>query len=232
MTRLKVWDIPVRLFHWSLVVLVGLSFYTMKTEGAPFVFPIEIHARAGYLLVGLLLFRWLWGLWGSPHARFTSFLYPPGRMLDYGRRLLRGKPPHYAGHNPLGGAMVLLMLISLTFQAASGLFLTDDIFFDAPLHGWASSGIVKSLASLHSLNADLLVVLIAAHLMALLLHRFKGERLVSAMITGRKAFDGRPEDEPAEGLKPRFRNDRIAILPLALVVLALSSLPVIWLWSA
>lgn len=227
MTRLMVWDIPVRLFHWSLVALVGLSFYTMKTEGAPFVFPIEIHARAGYLLVGLLLFRWLWGLLGSPHARFTSFLYPPGRMIDYGRRLLRGTAPRYAGHNPLGGAMVLFMLVSLTFQAASGLFLTDDIFFDAPLHGWASNEIVKILASLHSLNADLLVVLIAAHLIALLFHCLKSERLVSAMITGRKALDDCPEDEPVGGPKPR-----VASLSLVLVVLALSSLPVIWLWNA
>ena len=76
------------------------------------------------------------------------------------------------------------------------------------------------------------MVLIAAHLMALLFHRLKGERLVSAMITGRKAVDGRPEDEPAEGPKPGFRNDRGASLSLALVVLALSSLPVIWLWNA
>ncbi len=100
MTRLLVWDIPVRLFHWSLVALVGLSFYTMKTEGVPFVFPVEIHARAGYLLLGLLLFRWLWGLLGSPHARFASFLRSPGSMINYGRRLLGGRPPAFAGHNP------------------------------------------------------------------------------------------------------------------------------------
>lgn len=227
MTRLLIWDIPVRLFHWTLVALVGLSFYTMKTEGAPFVFPTETHAKTGYLLLGLLLFRWLWGLVGSPHARFASFLRSPGSMTDYGRRLLRGQSPVYAGHNPLGGVMVLVMLLSLTFQAVSGLFLTDDIFFRAPLHGWASSETVKTLATLHSLNANLLVILIGGHLLALVLHRLKGERLVSAMITGRKALDGPPEDEPAEGLTPR-----VASLRLALVVLALSALPVIWLWNA
>lgn len=227
MTRLLVWDIFVRLFHWSLVALVGLSFYTMKTEGAPFVFPIDIHARAGYLLIGLLLFRWLWGLLGSHHARFVNFLRSPGTMIDYGRRLAGAKPPIFAGHNPLGGVMVLVMLLSLTFQASSGLFLTDDIFFKAPLNGWVGGGTVKTLATLHSLNADLLVVLIAGHLLALVFHRLKGERLVGAMITGRKTLDGHPEDESAKGLQRR-----VASLPLALVLLALSVLPVIWLWNA
>ncbi|MGM0915756.1 MAG: cytochrome b/b6 domain-containing protein [Pseudomonadota bacterium] len=227
MTRLLVWDIPVRLFHWSLVALVGLSFYTMKTEGAPFVFPVEIHARAGYLLLGLLLFRWLWGLLGSPHARFASFLRSPGSMINYGRRLLGGRPPAFAGHNPLGGAMVLVMLLSLSFQAVSGLFMTDDIFFKAPLNGWVAGDTVDILIALHHLNANLLVVLIAGHLLALVVHRVKGERLVGAMITGRKTLARRPEDEPDAGLKRRA-----ASLWLALALIVLCALPVIWLWYA
>nr|WP_298248498.1 cytochrome b/b6 domain-containing protein [uncultured Halomonas sp.] len=227
MTRLLVWDIPIRFFHWSLVALVGLSFYTMKTEGAPFVFPIEVHARAGYLLSGLLLFRWLWGLLGSPHARFARFLRSPGSMIAYGRRLVSARPPVFAGHNPLGGAMVVVMLLSLTFQAVSGLFLTDDIFFTAPLNGLAGGDTVKTLASLHSLNANLLVALIAGHLLALVLHRLKGERLVGAMVTGRKTLEGPPEDEPSQGLRRRA-----ASLYLALGLVVLCALPVIWLWSA
>ncbi|MDY7117589.1 cytochrome b/b6 domain-containing protein [Halomonas sp. SSL-5] len=227
MTRLLVWDIPVRLFHWSLVALVGLSFYTMKTEGAPFAFPVEIHARSGYLLLGLLLFRWLWGLLGSRHARFSSFLRSPGCTIDYGRRLLGGRPPAFAGHNPLGGVMVLVMLLSLSFQAVSGLFMTDDIFFSAPLNGWVGDDAVAFFQSFHHLNANLLVVLIAGHLLALVVHRVKGERLVGAMFTGRKALERRPEDEPDAGLK-----SRVASLWLALALGALSALPVIWLWHA
>ncbi|MFP4137696.1 MAG: cytochrome b/b6 domain-containing protein [Halomonas sp.] len=227
MKRLLVWDIPVRLFHWALVGLVALSFYTMKTEGAPFVFPIDIHARSGYLLLGLLLFRWLWGLVGSFHARFASFLRSPGTMLAYGRAMLRGRPPAYAGHNPLGGAMVLVMLLSLSLQAVSGLFLSDDIFFDAPLNGWVDGDTASTLKSLHHLNANLIMLLVAAHLLALLVHRLKGERLVGAMLSGRKALEEAPRDEPEEG--PRRRS---ASPWLALVLAGISALPVIWLWQA
>ncbi|MGJ7461713.1 cytochrome b/b6 domain-containing protein [Halomonas sp. MA07-2] len=228
MTRLRVWDLPVRLFHWGLVGCVALAFYTMKTDGAPFIFPVDIHARGGYVLIGLLLFRWLWGLVGSRHARFRGFLYPPATMFDYARRLLRERPPIFAGHNPLGGMMVVVMLLSLTFQAASGLFLTDDIFFNAPLHGWVDRSTARTLAGLHHLNANLLLLLIAAHLLALVVHRLKGERLVRAMITGRKALAGEPEDDPAVGGPVR----RIASPWLALAVIVIAALPVIWLWKA
>jgi cytochrome b len=228
MTRLKVWDIPVRLFHWGMVGAVALAFYTMKTPGAPFVFPIDIHARAGYVLLGLLLFRWLWGLVGSYHARFSSFVYPPMTLFDYARRLLGGRPPHYAGHNPLGGIMVVVMMLSLSFQVTSGLFLTDDIFFNSPLHGLVDRSTARTLAGLHHLNANLLMGLIAAHLLALVVHRLKGERLVGAMITGRKSLAGEPEDAPSTGAQARHP----ARSWLTLVVITIAALPVIWLWNA
>ncbi|MDR5892552.1 cytochrome b/b6 domain-containing protein [Halomonas mongoliensis] len=227
MTRLRVWDVPVRLFHWGMVGAVALAFYTMKTPGYPFIFPIDIHARAGYVLVGLLLFRWLWGLVGSYHARFTSFLHPPTTLFDYARRLLGGRPPSYAGHNPLGGIMVVVMMLSLSFQVISGLFLTDDIFFNAPLHGLVDRGTARTLASLHHLNANLLMVLIAGHLLALVVHRLKGERLVGAMFTGRKPLEGAPEDAPAEGAARRLASPW-----LALVAVLIAVLPVLWLWNA
>lgn len=227
MKRLIVWDIPVRLFHWTLVGLVALSFYTMKTEGAPFVFPTDIHARAGYLLLGLLLFRWLWGLVGSFHARFASFLRSPRSMFDYGRAILGGRPPAYAGHNPLGGAMVLVMLLSLSIQALSGLFLTDDIFFNAPLNGWVDGDTASTLKSIHHLNANLIMLLVAGHLLALVVHRLKGERLVGAMFSGRKSLEEAPRDEPAGGPRRRMASPW-----LALVLLGISVLPVLWLWQA
>lgn len=228
MTRLKVWDVPTRLFHWGLVGCVALAFYTMKTDGAPFIFPIDIHARGGYVLIGLLLFRWLWGLVGSHHARFGSFLYSPATLWGYARRLMSGRLPLFAGHNPLGGLMVMVMLLSLTFQAVSGLFLTDDIFFNAPLHGLVDRGTARTLAGLHHLNANLLMGLIAAHLLALVVHRLKGERLVGAMITGRKSLAGEPEDAPSAGAQAQ----RPARPWLALGVIAIAALPVIWLWNA
>lgn len=227
MTPLKVWDIPVRLFHWGMVGAVALAFYTMKTPGYPFIFPTDVHAKAGYVLVGLLLFRWLWGVVGSHHARLSGCVRSPATTLGYARRFVRGKPPAYAGHNPLGGIMVIVMMVSLSFQAVSGLFLTDDIFFSAPLNGLVDRSTVRTLDTLHHLNATLLMVLIVAHLLALVVHRLKGERLVSAMLTGRKRLEGRPEDEPAAGLRQRLASPW-----LALAVAAAAALPVIWLWNA
>lgn len=227
MTRLKVWDLPVRLFHWGMVGCVALAFYTMKTDGAPFLFPIDIHSRAGYVLIGLLLFRWLWGWLGTPHARFASFLHSPRTLLGYGRRLLTGRPPAYAGHNPLGGLMVVVMLLSLSFQALSGLFLSDDIFFSAPLNGWVDRDTARTLQGLHHLNANLLMGLIAAHLLALVVHRLLGERLVGAMFTGRKRLHDVPEDARIVQ-RPRRRG----ALWLALGLALLAALPVLWLWNA
>ncbi|MCG6657144.1 cytochrome B [Halomonas campisalis] len=222
-----VWDLPTRLFHWALVGGVALSFYTMKLGGAPFLFPVEIHAKAGYVVMGLLLFRWCWGLVGSPHARFWNFLYGPRRMLTYARRLLTGPPPPYAGHNPLGGLMVMVMLASLTFQAVSGLFLTDDIFFRAPLYGVFGRDVSRALLTLHHLNANLLMGLIAAHLLALVVHRLKGERLVVAMLTGRKLLPKEPEDAPVGATHRQRANPW-----LLLVSMAVAAAPVIWLWNA
>ncbi|BBI51181.1 hypothetical protein HORIV_36020 [Vreelandella olivaria] len=104
-------------------------FYTTKTSGAPFLFPVEVHAQAGYVVIGLLVFRWLWGALGSVYARFRTFLYPSAKTVAYSKSLLKRQPSAYASHNPLGGWMVMLMLLSLSFQAVSGLFLSDDIFF-------------------------------------------------------------------------------------------------------
>jgi cytochrome b len=222
-----VWDLPVRLFHWALVGTVAVSFYTMKLGGAPFLFPVEIHAKAGYVVLGLVLFRWLWGLVGSHHARFRHFLYGPRRMVDYARRLLSGPPPAYAGHNPLGGLMVVVMLLSLTFQAVSGLFLTDDIFFRAPLYGLFGREFSRGLVGWHQLNGQLLMWLIGLHLAALLFHRLKGERLVGAMVTGRKPLPGEPEDEPPGGFSRRRGSPWVALL---LILIAAG--PVIWLWNA
>ncbi|MDT8878204.1 cytochrome b/b6 domain-containing protein [Halomonas saccharevitans] len=197
MHRIRVWDLSIRLFHWALVGAVALSYYTMKMGGAPFVFPVEIHARAGLVVLGLLLFRWGWALAGSHHARVRHFLYGPRAVLGYLRALWRGALPPYAGHNPLGGLAVVVMLVSLSVQAISGLFLSDDVFFQAPLYDRVSTTTSDALRTLHHWNGQLLLGLIGLHLVALLIHRWKGERLVGAMIHGVKRLPGPPHDSPA-----------------------------------
>lgn len=203
MKRIYVWDLYVRLFHWALVAAVLVSFYTMKTAGEPFLFPGEIHAKAGYIVLGLLSFRWLWGFFGSFFARFSTFLTSPVVSFDYAISLTRRRLKHYAGHNPVGGWMVLVMLLSLTFQATSGLFLSDDIFFDAPLYGVLGKEVSKTLLTLHHYNSTLLMILIGLHLGAIVAHRLLGEKLVGAMITGTKRLSGAPMDADTSREIPR-----------------------------
>ncbi|WFM69697.1 cytochrome b/b6 domain-containing protein [Halomonas sp. CKK8] len=226
MHQVRVWDLPIRLFHWALVSAVALSFYTMKTGGAPFVFPVEIHGRVGLVVLGLLLFRWGWALGGSQHARLWHFLHGPGAMLDYLRSLRRGPLPPYAGHNPLGGLAVLAMLVSLSVQATSGLFLSDDIFFQAPLHDRVSTEVSDTLRTLHHWNAQLLIGLIGLHLVALVVHRAKGERLVGAMLTGRKRLPGRPADRVDDGADSARGSPWLAAVLLLVAVGVVS-----WLWQ-
>jgi cytochrome b len=221
---MNVWDIWIRLFHWGLVAAIGILFYTTKTSGAPFLFPVEVHAQAGYLVLGLLVFRWLWGILGSVYARFTTFLYPPAKTLTYSKTLLKCQPSTYASHNPLGGWMVVLMLLSLTFQAVSGLFLSDDIFFQAPLYGALGEGVGSQLRTLHQWNSDLLIILIGLHLLGLVIHRLLGEQLLTAMVTGKKHISQPPLDtrnEPLMAAKLRVR---------ALGALLMAAGVVLWLW--
>ncbi len=216
------WDIWVRIFHWVLVLALIVSFYTMKTEGYPLMFPVDWHARAGYLVLGLLLFRWLWGLFGSRHARLYSFLRSPLSSFHYMVQFLRGSAASYAGHNPLGGWMVLIMLLSLTLQAGSGLFLHDDILFEAPLYGSVSDATTKLLMTIHHYNGNVLLILIGLHIAAVVVHRIKGEKLVGAMFNGHKQLASEPVDGPGTR----------AVQWRAMVGLVLAATLVIWLWNS
>lgn len=221
---IEVWDGWIRLFHWGLVAAVLVSFYTTKTSGAPFLFPVEVHAQAGYLVIGLLIFRWLWGALGSVYARFKTFLYPPAETVAYSKTLLKRQPSAYASHNPLGGWMVLLMLLSLSFQAVSGLFLSDDIFFQAPLYGLFGDGVGSQLRTLHQLNSDLIIILIGLHLAGLIVHRLLDESLVAAMFVGSKRFRQQPVDERNEPF------NTATLLIRALGALLIAAGVVLWLW--
>ena len=178
-----IWDLPVRLFHWSLVVLVVISWTTAEIGGDAMIY----HLWSGYTILTLLLFRLLWGCWGSTHARFSDFVRGPGAAIGYGRALLRGETPFYRGHNPLGGWMVILLLLVLSLQAGTGLFANDDIFIEGPLYPWVSKAGSDFLTRLHKLNFDLLLILIGLHLLAALFYFFgKHENLILPMLTGRK----------------------------------------------
>ncbi|MGQ9369766.1 cytochrome b/b6 domain-containing protein [Azospirillum sp. ST 5-10] len=203
--QILVWDLPTRVFHWLLAGLVAVAFISGK-RGA-----MELHFVVGYLVLTLLLFRVIWGFVGSQTARFADFLKGPAAMLAYVRTLRRRGGPPVLGHNPLGGAMVMALLAFLLLQAVSGLFTTDEILHDGPLVGLAPSSLVGTLSTLHRTAIDVLVVLVALHVAAVLLHLLvKGENLVRPMLTGRKTV-------PAGGppAAPRRAPTAAALLALA-----------------
>ncbi|MBZ9538115.1 cytochrome b/b6 domain-containing protein [Modicisalibacter tunisiensis] len=216
----KAWDLPVRLFHWSLVAAILVSWYTIKTSGQPLAFPVEWHARAGYTILALLVFRWLWSLVGSRHARLRELCRSPRTVWRYTASWFRRRPDLYVGHNPLGGWMTLLLLVSLTLQATSGLFMSDGILFSAPLARRFEADAIAWLVTLHHVNGNLLFVLVGIHLLAILLHRLRGEALVGAMFSGRKRL-ARPvrdgDDQPVSGWRA-WASASIAVLALTAIL--------------
>ena len=184
-----VWDLPTRLFHWSLVVLVVAAFVTAKTGGNAMVW----HGRLGLAIIGLLVFRIVWGFVGSTYARFFQFVRGPGAIFAYLRGQWQG-----LGHNPLGALSVLALLGILAIQAATGLFANDDIAFEgylAPLIGSEASG---EITGIHHLLEKILMALVALHVGTIIFYaRVKQHNLVKPMISG--WADGVPEQSAQGG---------------------------------
>ena len=183
---IRVWDLPIRLFHWLLVIGIILSFVTVKIGGDA----MELHARVGYCVLTLIIFRICWGLVGSYHARFINFVPSPKGLLNY----IVGKTKAGLGHNPLGALSVLGLLFSVGLQSVTGLFANDDIMFVGPFAKYVSSGTVEFLTSVHRQNEKVLIILIVLHLCAILYYqKFKGENLIKPMLLGDKEID--PSEE-------------------------------------
>ena len=205
-TTVKVWDPLIRIFHWTLVAAFTVAYLSGEELTG-------VHTIAGYVVAAAVLVRLVWGLAGTRHARFSDFIYRPSRVLGYLRDLLMLRPPRYLGHNPAGGFMVVLLLLSLLATTGSGLVLYGGKG-GGPLAGWLASapavqaapslvhvdderherggreggehegGIVKDV---HEFFANFTLALVFAHLAGVfldsLLHR---ENLARAMVTGRK----------------------------------------------
>ena len=180
---INVWDPLLRFFHWTLVA----AFFIAYLSGEEL---LGLHVWAGYIIIGLLIFRILWGIGGSQHARFTDFIYSPATIRSYLKDTLKFKPPRYLGHNPAGGMMVVLLLIMLMLISASGLALYAVDEHAGPL-AFLLSGVDKSwediLEGIHEIIVNFTLILVAIHICGVLvesaIHR---ENLVYAMITGLK----------------------------------------------
>lgn len=182
--RIKVWDLPVRLTHWLLVVAFTGAFVTNRLGVAYFTY----HEWFGYATVVLVVFRILWGLCGTYYARFSHFLKSPIATWRYAVELLRRRDTPVPGHNPLGAVMVVLLLLTLLIQAVTGLFANDEIFNVGALYGYVSNDVSLTLTAIHKELFYWIAAAISIHILAVLLHVFiKNENLVSAMFTGYKS---------------------------------------------
>lgn len=183
----KVWDPLVRIFHWSLVGFFALSWLTSEAVQ-------PVHEFSGYVIVGLVIFRLIWGVIGTRYARFTDFIYRPSTVIEYLKGLRHGKVKHYLGHNPAGGAMVIALLLTLVAVTVSGMTLiaTDG---EGPLAGTALANLNEhTVKDVHEFFANLMLGLIGLHVAGVVLSSLRhGENLVRAMVHGRK------ELPPTEG---------------------------------
>jgi cytochrome b len=210
---IPVWDLPTRLFHWLLVVLVAVSFVTAKAGGNA----MQYHEWSGVMVLMLLVFRIIWGVVGSQPSRFADFLKGPTKVRRYALGLLKGNSGHYLGHNPLGGWSVLAMLLAVMLQSCLGLFANDDIFTQGPLFLWVSKATSYRLSRLHRLNQYVIMGLTAVHLFAILFHLFvKGENLIKPMLTGVKSWTG---VHRAPSMAPAWLAALVAVLSAGAVYL-------------
>ena len=205
--REKVWDLPVRLFHWASVCLVAICWYTATQE------LFRIHLGSGLALLTLLLFRIVWGLVGSTTARFSDFVHRPAEVVGY----LRGTHRRlHAGHNPAGGLMVLALIGALLAQVLTGLFANDGSRFNAPLAMWVSADWSDRCAELHSACFAVIELLVWMHLVAVFFYLLvRDESLITPMLTGYKQRRQLPA-----GLRLRFVHSAFALAIFAVTATA------------
>jgi cytochrome b len=217
MKKIRVWDLPLRLFHWSLVIVIVAAVVAQKIGGDAMVW----HFRCGYAALTLVLFRILWGFFGPEYARFTNFMVRPRAVAAYVHDMKNGlKRPgkaHSLGHNPVGGWSVIALLAVVLTQAVSGLFSNDDIDSEGPLVKFISKALSDKIGWFHAdVSGNVIYILIGLHLAAIAYYRFgKKENLIKPMILGDKEVDAAEVDVPAA-------NDSAATRLLALVLLAVS----------
>jgi cytochrome b len=181
-----VWDPLVRLFHWSLVSAFFIAYFTEDDL-------LDLHVYAGYLIAGLLVFRLVWGIVGSRHARFSDFVKRPSEVWAYLKSLLTRHPKRYLGHNPAGGAMVIALLLSLVLTTVSGIAIYGAGEAAGPLAA-SLSGLgdfwADVLEEIHEFFANATLALVFFHVLGVLMASFQHkENLVKAMVDGRKPAD-------------------------------------------
>jgi cytochrome b len=178
-TTIKVWDLPLRLFHWLLVITVAISYLSVKTDWLD----VDIHWYAGLTVTFLWLFRLSWGFIGTSTARFSQFFPTPGKLLSYFSRSWQG-----VGHTPTGALSVIALLLLLAGMITTGVLASDDITLQGPLAKYIDEAFSDQMSEWHSLLFNVLLGLIVLHVLAIVFYwLFKKDDLLTPMIHGKKS---------------------------------------------
>lgn len=220
-TKLYVWDLPTRVFHWCLVLAVATAWATAENDSQLW---FNVHLTAGYTVLALLIFRLIWGIAGTKHALFSDFVRPWSAVRAYTKQLMTLRPPHSVGHNPLGGWMVIFLLIVLAATVTTGLFggkSEGGVEWAGPLAHYISAGLDRDMIELHETFFNILLVLVCIHVAGviadILLTR---DNLIVAMITGYKSARNRGGAQPAGSVPLITAIFAIAAAITAVVIIA------------
>lgn len=208
LVRVKVWDIPTRIFHWAMLGLLGGLWWTADAG------EMEWHQILAYGLMVLIGVRLIWGIIGSDTARFSHFVHSPKTVIAYLEKTRCEGISASVGHNPVGGYMVITLITLICIQLITGLFATDEIFTEGPLYSMVSSDTASWLTWLHKKNFDLILVLAAVHVFAVVIHMLKGDKILGAMFSGYKKL-------PASKLDRDSNNELTFVSILRAVVITL-----------
>lgn len=215
---IKIWDIPTRLFHWSLVVLFVFLIVSGESDDL-----MEYHFYAGYLLSGLILFRVIWGVVGTRYARFTSFNLNLAEAIQYTKALINSDQQSHYGHTPAGSVMVILMLLLISMQLVTGMMSTDDIIWNGPLYNFVDEDTAGLAGEIHEATQLLLQILVGLHVLAIILYKYRfKEELVPAMLHGKKPKQG----EGAEREAMNWASFLVAAFPSSGLTYYLFTLPI------
>jgi cytochrome b len=180
-SKIRVWDIYIRTFHWLLLICILVSFISFRLD------EMDIHFISGHCVLALLIFRVIWGVIGSRTALFHTFIKGPGAVLSYVKNPSSEKFKGMIGHSPIAALSVIAMLGIISLQVATGLISDDEILLQGPLAKYVSGELSYQATTYHGINAKLIIGLIVLHLAAIAFYRFiKKDDIVKPMVTGQK----------------------------------------------
>lgn len=212
--NVKIWDLPLRIFHWLLAALVAIMLVSAELEN------FDLHITVGKMIVVLLLIRIAWGFFGSSNVRFSALVFKPRAYIDYVKTLPERSPGYSVAHSPIGSLAVIAILMALAVQVTTGLFATDvDGLIEGPFAYYIPYELTREAAEIHTTHVDWLIALIIVHIAAnAFYYLYKRDNLITPMITGSRQIPSDLATDPPR-LAPLWKNALAAGAVAAIMVL-------------